>query len=192
MPRSGTAGTPIVVRSYTGETAVLDGSDPVTFTWAFEGEGVYSTTVNVSDPHLITAAGQRLYPYQTLSDLQNLLWGIPGFYADGTTVNVRLAADADPNGTAMVVSCHNTAFTVEQDHIYFLDLTFRHYGRRSWAKAIYFNNANDNLVQGCTFAINDLGVGIKRTSHHNVVQDNVFYDTNFGWPWSAVKNGSQL
>jgi hypothetical protein len=73
-----------------------------------------------------------------------------------------------------------------------ITLTFRHYGRGSWAKAIYFNNANDNLVQGCTFAINDLGIGIKRTSHRNVIQDNEFYDTNFDWPWDAVKGGSEL
>jgi hypothetical protein len=192
MPRSGTAGAPIVVRGHTGETAVLDGGDPATFGWTSQGGGVYRATVNVADTHLITADGQRLYPYQSLSDLQGLIWGIPGFYASGTTVYVRLAGGANPNSVAMVVSRYNTAFTVEQDHVYFLDLTFRHYGRGSWAKAIYFNNANDNLVHGCTFAINDLGIGIKRTSHRNVIQDNEFYDTNFDWPWDAVKGGSQL
>lgn len=192
MPHSGTAGAPIVIRGYTSETAVLDGGDPATFSWASQGDGVYRATVNAADPHLITANGQRLYPYQNLSDLEDLIWGIPGFYTSGTTVYVRLAGDADPSGVAMVVSRYNTAFTVEQDHVYFLDLIFRHYGRGSWAKAIYFNNANDNLVQGCTFAINDLGIGIKRTSHRNVIQDNEFYDTNFDWPWDAVKGGSQL
>jgi len=192
MSRSGTAGAPIVVRGYAGETAVLDGGDPATFAWTSQGGGVYRATVNAADTHLITANGQRLYPYQSLFDLQNLIWGIPGFYASGTTVYVRLAGGADPNGAAMVVSRYNTAFTVEQDHIYFLDLTFRHYGRGSWAKAIYFFNGSDNLVQGCTFAINDLGIGIKYTSHRNVIQDNAFYDTDFDWPWDAVKSGSEL
>jgi hypothetical protein len=192
MPRSGTAGAPIVVRSHAGETAVLDGGDPATFGWTFQGGGVYRATVNVPAPHLVTANGQRLYPYQSLSDLQNLIWGIPGFYASGTAVYVRLAGNANPNGAAMVVSRHNHAFYVEQDYIAFLDLTFRHYGQDDYAKAIYFNNANNNLVQGCTFAINDLGIGIKRTSHRNVIQDNEFYDTNFDWPWDAVKGGSQL
>jgi hypothetical protein len=192
MPRSGTAGAPIVVRGYVGEAAVLDGGDPATFSWTHQGGGVYRATVNAPDPHLVTANGQRLYPYQSLSDLQNLIWGIPGFYASGTTVYVRLAGNANPNGAAMVVSRYNTAFTVEQDHIYFLDLTFRHYGRGNWAKAIYFFNGSDNLVQGCTFAINDLGIGIKYTSHRNVIQDNEFYDTDFDWPWDAVKSGSEL
>jgi hypothetical protein len=122
MPRSGTAGAPIVVRGHTGETAVLDGGDPATFGWTSQGGGVYRATVNVADTHLITADGQRLYPYQSLSDLQGLIWGIPGFYASGTTVYVRLAGGANPNSVAMVVSRYNTAFTVEQDHVYFLDL----------------------------------------------------------------------
>jgi hypothetical protein len=192
LPRSGAAGAPIVVRGYVGETAVLDGGDPATFSWTSQGGGVYRATVHASDPHLVTANGQRLYPYQSLSDLQNLIWGIPGFYASGTTVYVRLAGNANPSGVAMVVSRYNRAFYVEQDHIAFLDLTFRHYGLGSYAKAIYFDGASDNLVQGCTFAINDLGIGIKRAAHRNVIQDNEFYDTDFGWPWDAVKAGSEL
>jgi hypothetical protein len=192
LPRSGTADEPIVIRGYAGETAVLDGGDPATFSWASQGGGVYRTTVNASDTHLVTANGQRLYPYQNLSDLEDLIWDIPGFCASGTTVYVHLEGNANPNSVTMVVSRYNHAFNVEQDHVYFLDLTFRHYGRGSWAKAIYFYNGSDNLVQGCTFAINDLGIGIKYTSHRNVIQDNEFYDTDFDWSWDAVKDGSQL
>ena len=51
----------------------------------------------VGDTHLVRAEGDRLYPYQSLSDLQNLVWGLPGFYADGTTLYVRLAGDAGLN-----------------------------------------------------------------------------------------------
>ena len=192
LPRSGTSGAPIVIRSYDGETAVLDGADPVTFIWTAESGGVYRTTVNEPDPHLVTANGERLLPYQSLSDLQDLIWGIPGFYAEDMALYVRLAGDADPNTTAMVVSRYNSAFYVEQDFIYFLDLTFRHYGQGSWAKAIYFDNASDNLVSGCTFAVNDLGVGIKRASHRNVIQDSLFYDTVFDWPWDAFYAGISL
>jgi parallel beta-helix repeat protein len=192
VPRSGTSGAPILVQGYPGETAILDGGDPASFTWASQGGGVYRATVSAPDPHLVTADGQRLYPYQSLADLQNLVWGIPGFYASGTTLYVRLAGDADPNTASIVVSRYNHAFTVEQSFIYFLDLTFRHYGQGDYAKALYFNNANDNLVQDCTFSVNDLGVGLKRDSGRNVIQDNTFYDTNFDWPWDAVKAGSAL
>jgi len=192
LPRSGTSGAPIVIRGYDGETAVLDGADQATFTWAAQGGGVYRTTVNVADTHLITVNGERLYPYQSLSDLQDQSWGIPGFYADGTALYARLAGDADPNNATVVVSRYNNAFYVEQDYVYFVNLTFRHYGQGNWAKAIYFNNANDNMVQGCIFAVNDLGIGIKRASHRNVIQESEFYDTDFDWPWDAVKGGSDL
>jgi hypothetical protein len=192
LPRSGAAGAPILVRGYESETAVLDGADPGSFTWVAQGGGVYHTTVNVADTHLVAPNGKRLYPYQSLADLQNLIWDEPGFYADGTSLYVRLAGGADPNGATMVVSRYNNAFYVEQDYVYFMDLTFRHYGQGSWAKAIYFNNASHNLVQGCTFAVNDLGIGLKRESHRNVIQDNEFYDTVFDWPWDGVKAGSSL
>jgi hypothetical protein len=192
LPRSGTAGAPIVIRGYQGETPVIDGADPATFTWTAQGGGVYRTTVNVGNSHLVLADGQRLYPYQNLADLQGLAWGIPGFYAEGTTLHVRLAGDADPNTRSMRVSRFNSAFTIEQSFIVLADMTFRHYGLGDYGKALYFNNASDNLVKGCTFAVNDLGIGLKRDSHRNVFQDNSFYDTDFAWPWDAVKEGSAL
>jgi parallel beta-helix repeat protein len=188
VPRSGTSGNPIVIQGYPGETAVLDGADPATFIWTAQSGGLYRTTVNVADTHLVTAAGERLFPYEDLTNLQNLSRdNTPGFYADGTTLYVHLAGDADPNGQTVIVSRYESAFYVERDHIYFVDLTFRHYGQGAYPKAIYLNNASDNLVQGCTFAANDLGIGIKRDSHRNVVQDNEFYDTIFDWPWGDIK-----
>ena len=192
LPRSGAAGAPIVIRGYKGETAVMDGADPATFTWAEPQLGAYPTKVNAENPHLVMADGKRLYPYQSLADLQGLLWGIPGFYASGTTVYVRLNGNANPNTRTMLVSRYNYAFTIEKNFIVFANLTFRNYGLGSFAKALYFNNASDNLVQGCTFAVNDLGIGLKRDSHRNVFQDNTFYDTDFDWPWDAVKDGSGL
>jgi parallel beta-helix repeat protein len=192
LPRSGAVGAPIVFRSYPGETAVLDGGDPATFAWTAQGGGVYRATVNALDPHLVTANGQRLYPYQSLADLQALRWGIPGFYASGTAVYVRLAGNANPNATAMLVSRFNHAFYIAQNHIYFSGLTFRNYGRDDYAKALYFNDASDNLVQNCTFTINDLGIGLKYDAGRNVIEGNTFSDTDFTWPWDAVKAGSSL
>lgn len=192
VPRSGVAGGPIIIRSYTGESAILDGADPASFLWTPQGGGVYRSSVNVADTRLVCVNGERLYPYQSFSDLQSLYWGISGFYADGTALYIHLEGDGDPNDREVVVSRYNYAFYLERDHVFFLDLTFRHYGKGAYAKAIYMNNASDNLVQGCTFVLNDLGIGIKRDSHRNVIQDNEFYDTVFDWPWDAVKSGSSL
>ncbi len=192
LPRSGAQGAPILIQGFPGESAILDGADPSPFSWTATGGGVYQTTVNVADPHLVLVDGVRLYPYQSLADLQNLIWGIPGFYAAGTALYVRLANNADPNEAAMTVSRFKHAFLVQQNYIFFLNLTFRHYGQGSYAKALYFDNGSDNLVQGCTFAVNDLGIGLKYGSHRNLIQDNTFYDTIFDWPWEAVKAGSAL
>jgi parallel beta-helix repeat protein len=90
----------------------------------------------------------------------------------------------------MVVSRFSNAFLVDQSYIYFLNLTFRHYGVGDCCpKALYFYNASDNLVQGCTFAMNNLGIGIKYDSQRNVIQDNLFYDALFSWPWDAFYAG---
>ncbi len=157
-----------------------------------QGGGVYRTTVNAADTHLVAANGQRLYPYQSLAELQSLSWGIPGFYVSGTSVSVRLAGDANPNGAAMVVSRYNYAFSLGQDHVYFEGLTFRHYGRGGYAKAIYLNGGSNNLIRACTFTLNDLGIGLKNAAGRNVVETSTFSDTDFDWPWDAVKDGSNL
>jgi hypothetical protein len=89
----------------------------------------------------------------------------------------------------MIVSRFSSAFTIEQNYIYFLNLTFQHFGAGDYPKALYFFNASDNLIQGCIFAMNNLGIGIKYDSHRNVIQDNLFYDAIFSWPWDAFYAG---
>ena len=192
LPRSGANAAPIVIRAHAGEKPVLDGSDPQLFAWVHIGNGVYRTTVNAPDPHLIMADGERLYPYQSISDLQGLTWGVSGFYSSGTTLDVHLAGNADPNAAAMVVTRFNHALYVDQDFIYLIGLTFRYYGLGSYAKAIYLDGASDNVIRGCEIHACDLGIGLKRESHRNVIEDNDFSDTIFDWPWDAVKAGSAL
>ena len=69
-------------------------------------------------------------------------------------------------------------------------MTFRHYGNGDYAKAIYLNNASHNLIQGCIFANNDLGIGLKRASGENLIENNEFYDSDFNWPWDSFKEYS--
>jgi hypothetical protein len=188
LPRSGSEGAPIIIRGADGETAVLDGADPNAFVWTAYGSGVYATTAPASGIHLVQADGKRLFPYESLNDLVNLSWDdTPGFFQDGTTLYVHLESNKNPNAAAMIISRLGTAFTVTQNFIYFINLTFAHFGQGSYPKVIYLDTASDNLVQGCTFIDNDLGVGIKHASHRNVIQDNQFSDTIFDWPWDAIK-----
>ena len=188
MPRSGTQNAPIVIRAYPGEDPVLDGADPSSYSWGLYSGGVYRTSQASDGVHYILADGFRLFPYTGLSSLVALdRDNTPGFYQDSAWLYVHLSNDDNPNSADMVVSRYGTAFLVEQDHIYFQGLTFKHYGQGSYPKVFYLNNASDCLIQDCTFACNDLGIGIKRDSHRNVIQDNEFYDVIFDWPWSDIK-----
>jgi len=191
LSRSGTAAAPIVIRGAAG--AILDGADPATFTWTNQGGGIYATTVNAADPHLVTASGARLYPYADLASVTALsASSTPGFFANGKSLSVHLAGGASPAGTATAVSRFNYAFTITGNFVYVRDLTFQNYGLGSYAKAIYIRDGSDNLVQGCRFITNDLGIGLKGATHRNVIQDNEFSDTIAGWTWEDVKAEGNL
>jgi hypothetical protein len=194
LSRSGSATAPIVIRSADSSSpAILDGADPGTFTWTSQGNGVYMTKVNRADPHLIAANGVRLYPYADAASVIALsASGTPGFLADGTSVSVHLSAGADPSAAAMTVSRFNSAFTISGSFVYLVDLTFRNYGLGDYAKAVYIRDGSDNLVRGCRFVLNDLGIGLKGASHRNVIEDSDFSDTIAGWTWEDVKAEGNL
>ena len=191
ISRSGTAAAPIVVRGEAG--AILDGADPGTFTWTVGSNGVFSTTVNAADPHLVVANGSRLYPYTDAASLSALsASGTPGFFASGTSLSVHLAGGANPASTTMAIARQNVAFTINGNFVYVIGLGFRHYGLGDYAKAIYIRDGSDNLVQGCRFVTNDLGVGLKGAAHRNVIEESDFSDTIAGWTWEDVKAEGNL
>jgi len=191
LPKSGTAAAPIVIRGSTD--AILDGTDPSSFTWTPGSSGVFSTTVNQPSPHLVLAQGQRLYPYSDLASVTSLAASsTPGFFADGTSVFVHLAGGADPTNASVRVSRYNSALTITGSFVYVLNLTFRNYGLGEYAKAIYIHDGNDNLVRGCRFITNDLGVGLKGDTNRNVIEDSEFSDTIAGWIWEDVKAEGNL
>lgn len=191
VSKSGTATAPIVIRGASG--AVFDGADPASFTWTPGASGVFSTAVNQPDPHLILARGQRLYPYSDLASVTSLAASsTPGFFADGTSVTVHLAGGADPSSASVQVSRFNNALTITGSYVYILNLTFQNYGLGQYAKAIYIRDGNDNLVKGCRFITNDLGIGLKGATNRNLIEDNEFSDTIAGWTWEDVKAEGNL
>lgn len=187
LPHSGQAGAPIMIQSYPGETAILDGADPGTFTWTSVGDGIYRAVLNTSDTNLVLANDQRLYHYSTLEDLRNLRWGLPGFYTEDGALYVHLAGGVDPATVKMTIGRYSYAFWVEQQYIYFLNLTFCHYGQGMYRTALYLRNASDLLIQGNKFINNDRGILLRYASDRNVIQNNEFSDTTFRWDWDAVK-----
>lgn len=191
VSKSGTAVAPIVLRGASG--AILDGADPASFTWIPGSNGLFSTTVNQPDPHLVLVQGQRLYPYSDLASVTSLsASSTPGFFANGTSVTVHLAGGIDPSGASVKVSRYNNALTITGNFVYVLNLTFTNYGLGEYAKAIYIRDGNDNLVKDCRFITNDLGVGLKGNTSRNVIEGNEFSDTIAGWTWEDVKAEGNL
>jgi hypothetical protein len=70
--------------------AILDGSDPATFTWANQGGTVYKTTITKQSPNVVLANGKRLFKHTSLTDLQSLAEESPGFFTTGTDLYVNL------------------------------------------------------------------------------------------------------
>jgi len=138
LPRSGTTSAPIVIRSYEGETAILDGADPATFTWTAQGGGVYLTTVNVADTHLVTADGQRLYPYE--------LYQRPGYSESDGTVQLDFSA-SDPQyeyflDTRGVVSFNLPGIFDENDDRYLIrDATGTRYRNAAFDDPVFTDKA---------------------------------------------------
>lgn len=188
---SGTATAPIVIRG--AASAILDGSDPGTFTWSSQGNGLYATTVNAANPHLVLANGARLYPYADLASVTSLsASNTPGFFASGTALTLRLSGGAEPTTAGVKVSRYNSALTITGSFVYVVGLTLQNYGLGDYAKAIYLRDGSDCLVQACRFFTNDLGIGLKGNTNRNVIQDNEFSDTVANWTWEDVKAEGNL
>ncbi|THB78690.1 MAG: hypothetical protein D3926_12405 [Desulfobacteraceae bacterium] len=188
IPASGTAQRPIVITAHDGETVTISGRSSETLAWVNSGSGVYRTTINAVNTRFAMAGNKRLFPYASLDDLTQLVHGISGYFLSGDQLYLHLLGNVNPAGVDVAISGANTAFTIEQDYIYLINLGFTLYGSGSWAKAIYINNGSSNLVKGCTFSHNDLGVGIKRNSGRNVIENCEFYDSILDWPWSEIKS----
>jgi len=159
LPRSGTEDAPITIQGVPSEQAILDGSDPNSFTWEPRENGIYETTVNVSAPSLVMVDGQRLYRYQNFQDLEDLSWGLPGFLAQGYRIYVHLNDNAD----------------------------LQNYDVRWYRSGLYIRDGSNNLIQNCTFAHNGYGIILQGASHNNLIEGNEFYDTIYDWSWDAVK-----
>jgi len=188
ISNSGTETAPITIRAKTDETVIMDGSDSSTFTWISEGNDIFSTILNVTNTKLVLSNNKRLYCYNSYSDLNNLVWGTAGFYEESGKLYVKLDGGINPNTTSMDISKENFCFSLyEQNYYSFRNIHFKNYGQGSWAKAIYLHSSSNNVIDNCTFGINNLGVGLKRNTNQNTIQNCEFYDDTDDWDWDGMK-----
>lgn len=189
---SGQVDAPLVIRSYPGEQAILDGAEPGTIQWNLYQPGIYTHTVSDPGLNLVFANNERLYPYKNLDELTSLRWGLPGYYLDGSTLYIHLLGGADPNAVPVAISRYPHALWIAGNHTYIVDLQFRHYSEDRYQQGAVHLAGSENVVMDSSFTNTHSGIAIEPGAHKNVIQDNTFSDTMFEFPWDAVYDGTHL
>lgn len=184
--RGGEEGSPLIIRSYPGESAIFDGAVPDRLQWKAHEAGIYSAELKEEKPNLVFAGDERLYPYTNMEDLGDLYWDLFGYTTDGNTLYVHLTNDADPNSIPMFISRFSYALWVSGGNTYLLNLTFRHYAENRYQQGAVHLESDDNLIQGNIFASTHAGIAVEPGADRNLIQENNFSDAVFDWPWDAV------
>jgi hypothetical protein len=190
ITQSGTPDLPIMVQSYPGEQAVLDGAEQEPLTWVSEEAGIYSARVMDSKTNTVFADDQRLYPYKTLEDLQQLIWNLPGYAMQGNQIFVHLTDGLDPSAARMAISRYPHALWIEGDYVYVMDLSFQHYSEDRYQQGAVHLSGSNGLVEGNNFAQTFSGVAVESGANNNLIQKNTFTDAIFEWPWDAAYDGT--
>lgn len=194
--RSGTADAPILIRNAPGETAVLDGRD-TTFnpSWASvdNAAGIYRTACS-RRPHFAYYNGGHLYASPSLDDLIANTWDMPsGYFCNGTWMYVRFPHTGVPSDDDTVeIPAQTIGITCSgMQHIHIRGLEICYYGLDQYPRGIYFNESSYNLVDSCYLHHSGIGIGLKRASDFNTVQNCRFTESQIDtWNWSAVKEGT--
>lgn len=186
---SNSASKYVVIRG--SRQAILDGSDPATFTWTNQGGTVYKTTITKQSPNVVLANGKRLFKHTSLTDLQSLAEESPGFFTTGTDlyVNLQGMGETNPANANVKISRYEYAF-VSDSYFFYHGFTMRYYGIGDYGKGIYLDTASNNVISNMYFDHNDASVALKRPSYNNVIQDCEFFDSKFDFLWESVKGGS--
>ena len=192
--RSGTATAPIVIESAPGAEVILDGTDP-SFDplWRrFDTPARVYRTPTAARPDNVYVDGEHLFRHASLEDLRTHRWFMPGFYADGEFLYVRLPEGESPSDHRVTIPRFTTGMTfVRQAYWQIRGMTFQHFGRGPFHRAIYLDQSDHMLIENCGFRQNVVGVGIKRGADFNTIQDCFFEDRPVpSWDWNAVKSGA--
>lgn len=192
-PRSGTATAPIIIQNAPGHRPVLSGLDQsFSANWSLYNSAahVYRTPCT-SIPQNAYLNGGQFFHYPDLPTLIDSPWGQPGgYFADGTYLYARFP-DAGPPGTNnFTIPAHTTALTLDQrSNLQIRGLEFCYYGLEEFHRAIYIFRGSSNVVDGCFFHHNGVGVALKYASHFNTIQNCAFTEYPIAtWSWHAVKD----
>jgi hypothetical protein len=194
VPRSGTAGQPIVFRG-SAPGAILDGADGTIaagVAWTAAGNGIYTRVLGFATGHVVTERG-RLYRYTSVASLQALGAGAPGgFYFDGSTLFVKLADSSSPAAHTMNVARREDGFVIDgRSFVRVENLEIRHYGAGDFGKGVYLRYAADSAVRRCRIhEVETAGIWVKGGDRHLLEGDEIWDTSIFGWPWPLTKGSS--
>jgi hypothetical protein len=192
--RSGAPSAPIVIANAPGASPVLDGTDTnfVPAWTVFDAAHHVYRTPCASVPENAYLNGGQFFHYLVLADLLNRTWDLPGgYHADGAFLYARFPNDTATGTNVVTIPAHTTGITLSQKSwLQFRGLEFRYYGKDSFHRGIYIDGGVSNLVDGCFFHHNGVGVALKRAASFNTIQHCTFTEFPLAtWAWSAVKEG---
>ena len=192
-PRSGTAGAPIVIENAPGERPILNGADAsFTPSWSVHDVSahVYKAPCTVIPQNAYLNGGQ-FFHYPDLASLLNSPWVQPGgYFTDGTYLYARFPDNGAPGTNVVTLPARTTCLTLDGiSNWQVRGIEFCFYGLDEFHRAIYINNGNSNVIDGCFFRQNGIGVALKRSSDFNTIQNCVFTEFPIStWSWHAVKD----
>lgn len=193
VPRGGNPGAPVTLAAAGDGPAILDGADPGLkdpAAWTDEGGAIYSAPAALT--RYVSVDGLRLWRYESQTDLQNNVFGTAGgFYADGSTVYVRLPGDAAPTGHELQVSTLGRALWLAgAPHMVITGLTIRCYGAEEYSQGIMVRDGSHEVwIVNNVFENVMPGIWIKNDVDDLAVLDNEFSDRGLAeFPWYEVKS----
>jgi hypothetical protein len=192
VPAGGQAGAPITLKAAGDGPVVMDGADPQlkdSAAWTDEGGAVYSAPV--AETRYVAVDGLRLWRYESLADLRDLIAGTNGgFTYENGRVYVRLPGDVPPTGHEIQVSVLGRALWLEgTPHVVIDGLIIRCYGAETYSQGIMVRDgAHDVWIVNSTFESVMPGIWVKNDVDDLTVWKNNFSDWGLAeFPWHAVK-----
>ncbi|MCE9613949.1 MAG: DUF1565 domain-containing protein [Lentisphaerae bacterium] len=204
---NGTVESPILLKAFNGERAILDAADPGLIdaaAWHAGEPGLYRHAMaggcnNVSLEHKATGRALRLYPVHSLEELRTRTirglgpWaqvGVEGAYlCDGTTAT--LAAPGPLSDYRIYVARQTRAFVIESRRSIQVDgLEMAHLGKDSFAAVAMLYDADDILFQNCRARLCNAGIWVKAGADRVTIQDCGFTDVLTNWAFNLMKSGT--
>lgn len=146
----------------------------------------------------ITGEVVRLLTYVDWQDFLNLSYDADGYFkcpddessqpseCEGKSSKVFFNFQFLPKPISQykfIHSSHSSALVLK-DYFYVKDIEFRFYGL---THCVFLNDASNTIIKDCVFHHNYRNIALDLKSEHNIIENNLFFDTRFRYSWDANK-----